>query len=194
MSGEYNGAEMRVPSPVKMTIADLDRLPDDGNRYELIDGELFVTASPFEPHQRVQLRFSRKLDEFAEEHDLGRVYTAPFDVYLTLPGATGQTRVQPDILFVSKERLHIIPDWVRGAPDLVVEILSESTARADVFEKRDVYRAAGVTEYWIVNTNDQTVMVYRFRTAQEPLVLSKEDTLTTPLLPGFELPVAYIFG
>lgn len=177
-----------------MTIADLDRLPDDGNRYELIDGELFVTASPFKPHQRAQIRLSRKLDEFVEEHDLGEVYTAPFDVYLTLPGATGQTRVQPDILVVSKARLHIVPDWVRGAPDLVVEILSESTARVDLYEKRDAYRAAGVPEYWIVNPHNQTVTVYRFQTSDAPLVLSREEALTTPLLPGFELPVAYIFG
>lgn len=184
---------MKVTTLAKMTIAELDRLPTDGNRYELIDGELFVSPSPFEPHQRAQMRLSRKLDQFAEDHDLGRVYTAPFDVYLSLPGATGDTRVEPDVLFVSKARLHIIQDWVRGAPDLVAEILSESTARADHYEKRDAYRAAGVREYWVVDPPHQTVTVHRFDAGEAPQVLSREQTLTTPLLPGFELPVAYLF-
>ena len=185
---------MKVAIPAKMTVAKLDRLPDDGNRYELIDGELFVSPSPLEPHQRASKRLIRKLDAFAEEHNLGEVYTAPFDVYLPLPAAAGDTRLQPDILFVAKARLHIIQDWVRGAPDLVVEILSESTARTDLYEKRDVYRAAGVSEYWIVNLLDRTVIIHRFATGEEPLVLSGGKVLTSSLLPGFEMQVAYIFG
>ncbi len=185
---------MKVALPTKMTIADLDRFPDDGNRYELIDGELFVSAAPLISHQRVLKRLFRKLDEFTESHDLGEVYCAPCDVDLALPRPTGDTRVQPDLLFVSKARVHIIQERVQGAPDLVVEILSESTARVDLYEKRDAYRAAGVPEYWIVNPHNQTVTVYRFQTSDAPLVLSREEALTTPLLPGFELPVAYIFG
>lgn len=139
------------------------------------------------------MQLSGELNQFVRKHDLGRVYTAPFDVYLTLPGATGETRVQPDILLVSKARLHIVQDWVRGAPDLVVEILSESTARAGLYQKRDAYRAAGVREYWVVDPSQQTATVHRFAAGEAPLVLSGEQTLTTPLLPGFELPVAYIF-
>ena len=185
---------MRVASPAKMTLAELDRLPDDGNRYELIDGELFVTASPFKVHQRAVQRLFRKLDHHVDGHDLGDVYFAPFDVYLTIPGATHETRVQPDILFVSKAREHIVMDWVRGAPDLVVEVLSESTARADLFHKRDAYRAAGVPEYWIVDPQQKTVTVHRFTAPDQPLVLSGDEKLTTPLLPGFELPVSYIFS
>ena len=184
---------MKVASPLKMTLADLDRLPDDGNRYELIDGELFVTASPFKVHQRSAKRLFRELDRFVDEHDLGEVYFAPFDVYLPIPGAAGATRVQPDILFVSKARMHIVTDWVRGAPDLVVEVLSESTARADLFDKRDAYRAAGVPEYWIVDPQQKTLTVHRFAAAEGPRVLSGDEKLTTPLLPGFELPVSYIF-
>jgi Uma2 family endonuclease len=184
---------MKVSTAAKMTIAELDRLPDDGNRYELIDGELFVAPSSFEIHQRIQMRLSRKLDEFADQQDLGRVYTAPFDVYLPLPQATGDTRVQPDILFVSKARSHIVHRWVRGAPDLVVEILSDATARADQYEKRDAYRASGVQEYWVVDPNRQNVTVHRFATGEAPHVLSGDETLTTPLLPGFELSVSFIF-
>ncbi len=184
---------MKVNSRAKMTIAELDRLPDDGNRYELIDGELFVSPSPFVIHQRIQLRLSGLLDQFAEKHDLGRVYTAPLDVYLTLPRAKGETRVQPDTLFVSKARSHIIQDWIRGAPDLVVEILSKATARADQNEKRDAYRAAGVQEYWIVDPNRQNVTVHHFATGEAPHVLSGDETLTTRLLPGFEISVSFIF-
>jgi len=185
---------MKVALPTKMTIADLERLPDDGNRYELINGELFVSAAPLMSHQRASKRLFRKLDEYVESHDLGEVYYAPLDVDLTLPGATGDTRVQPDILFVAKARVNIIQERVQGAPDLVVEILSESTARVDLFDKRDAYRAAAVKEYWVVNPGDQTVTVYRFATGEPRLVLSPKDTLTTPVLPGFQLSVAYIFG
>lgn len=184
---------MKVSLPAKMTIEELDRLPEDGNRYELIDGELFVTPSPFEPHQRARMRLSGRLYSFVEEHDSGRVYTAPFDVHLELPRATGQTRVQPDILFISKVRLPIINDWVYGAPDLVVEILSESTAHVDRYEKLDAYRAAGVAEYWIVDPFKRALIVHRFGTSEAPLLLSEAETLSTPLLPGFKLPVAYIF-
>ncbi len=177
-----------------MTIADLERFPDDGNRYELIDGELFVSAAPLKPHQRALKRLFRKLDEFVEENDLGEVYFAPFDVDLTLPGASGDTRVEPDLFFVSKARVNIIQERVQGAPDLVVEILSESTSRVDLYDKRDAYRAAAVKEYWVVNPGDQTVAVYRFATGEPRLVLFPKDTLTTPMLPGFQLSVAYIFG
>jgi len=185
---------MKIPSPTKLTIADLDRFPDDGNRYELIDGELFVSAAPFEPHQKVLKRLFRSLDRFAEEQGLGVVYFAPLDVYLSLPGATGQTRVEPDLLFVAKASMDIVREAVFGPPDLVVEVLSESTARADLFEKRDAYRSAGVAEYWVANPYDRTIIVHRFAGGGAPLVLSNVDRLTTPLLPGFELPVSSIFA
>lgn len=184
---------MKVSLLTKLTLADLDRMAADGNRYELIDGELFATPPPFEPHQRALLNLASELAEFADRHDLGHVYMAPFDVYLPLPGATRETRVQPDILFISKKRSHIIQGWVYGAPDLMVEVAGEPTARADYYEKRDAYRAAGVREYWVVNPNDQTVTVHRFETGEALRVLSREQTLTTPPLPGFELPVAYLF-
>lgn len=178
---------------VRMTIEELDCLPDDGNRYELIDGELFVTASPLKLHQFVSKRLFKRLDDHVDANDLGEAYCAPFDVYLKIPGATGPTRVQPDMLFVSKARSHIIRDWVRGAPDLVVEIVSESSGNVDYVEKRDVYDAAGVREYWIVNPFNKTTTVYRFGVAGSPFTLSGEDSLSSPLLPGFQLRLAELF-
>ena len=184
---------MKVSLPVKMTLEDLDRMPNDGNRYELIDGDLFVTASPFAPHQRVVTRLLLKLGSFVEQKGAGEVFVAPFDVHLTIPRAEGATCVEPDLLFISKARQHIVHRHVHGAPDLVVEVVSESSARADYFDKRDAYRAAGVREYWIVDTFSRGITVHRFETSEPARELSENDTLTTPLLPGFELPVGQVF-
>lgn len=182
---------MKVATLTKMTVADLDRLPDDGTRYELIDGELFVTPSPIRRHQRAHMRLVQKLGPFVEEHDLGELYSAPFDVHISLP-SKADTRVEPDILFISKGRLHIVQDWVYGAPDFVIEILSESTARADLYDKRDFYQAAGVEEYWIVDPGERCLIVHRF-TEGARKVLREDDVLRRPLFPGFELRAAYIF-
>ena len=129
----------------KFTYEDYKNTPED-ERYELIDGELIMAAAPKKAHQRVDMEFGGYLWLHVKENDLGEVYSAPFDVYLS------ETIVlQPDLLFVSKERLDIITeDNVQGAPDVVVEILSPSTASVDWNRKRELYAEYGVKEYWIV--------------------------------------------
>lgn len=177
---------------VKMTLEELDRLPDDGNRYELIAGELYVTPAPRIRHQRVSGRLFNRLYGFAEDHKLGFVFHAPTDV--TLDVAT-HTRVEPDLLFISKNRRSIIGEKdIQGAPELVVEIISKSTEWVDLQDKRDLYRKYGVVEYWIVDPDENYILVYRFSESAEPRKLLPGDVLTTPLLPGLRIALDDLFA
>lgn len=139
---------------VKFTYQDYRSLPDE-KRYELLEGELVMVPSPKEYHQRISGRLEFLLRAFVQEHDLGAVYDAPFDVVLS-----EETVVQPDIIFIAKERLEIITeDNVRGAPDLVIEILSEATAERDRIAKKLLYAKYGVKEYWLVDPQTKSIEV-----------------------------------
>lgn len=179
---------MKVSVP-KMTIEELDRLPDDGNRYELIEGEFFASPAPRSKHQRISSMLLGFLIPVVEGGDLGQVYHAPFDVSLGL-----QTRVQPDIVYISRARLHQIAEsGLFGPPDLAVEILSESTWRMDLSEKLDLYRRAGIQEYWIADPDERSITVHRFTESAGPRKLTRDETLTSPLFPGLEIPLRSIF-
>jgi Uma2 family endonuclease len=182
---------MKVGIP-KMTIEEWSRLPDDGNRYELIDGQLLVSPSPRPKHQRVLGNLLDFLRPYVKSRNLGAVYFAPFDVFLD-PGSP--TCVEPDILFIAANRLHLIDEkkGMIGAPELVVEIFSESTWRVDMREKKDLYRRTGVQEYWMADPDDRTLAVCRFAESDQPRTLAVADTLTSPLFPGLEIPLRSIF-
>ena len=126
---------MSVPNPrIKLTYRDYAHTPED-ERYELLDGELIITPAPAEVHQRVATLLGWRVAQFVSENDLGRVYVAPFDVVLSDTDV-----VQPDLLFISNERVHVVtPANVQGAPDLVVEILSPTSAERDRTFKRRLY-------------------------------------------------------
>ncbi|MXW68284.1 MAG: Uma2 family endonuclease [Gemmatimonadales bacterium] len=142
----------------EVTWRDAQRMPNDGSRYEAIGGVLHVTAAPRWRHQVVSARLLRKLCELLEDPGHGEVVPAPG---VEFP-ATGEG-VQPDILFVSNERRHIVEEaGLVGAPDLVVEVLSPSTAKRDRGVKRRLYERQGVREYWIVDLAEHRVDVYRF--------------------------------
>ena len=175
---------------IKFTYEDYKHTPED-KRYELIDGELILAAAPRRAHQRTDMRLGNRLYSFVEEHDLGEVYSAPFDVVLTDTDV-----VQPDLLFVSKERLHIInDDNIRGAPDLIVEILSPSTAGRDRTTKRTLYARHGVKEYWLVDTDARniTVMFLGEQGYEIMGTYGEGQTLTSPTLEGFTLHLSEIF-
>jgi Uma2 family endonuclease len=147
----------------QITWQDVQQLPDDGNRYEAIEGELYVTPAPKVHHQRVSRRLERALYALVQDSGLGEILHAPIGVEFP---ATAEG-VQPDIIFVSSERRGIVADdWIRGAPDLVVEILSPTTAARDRGVKRKLYERQGVAEYWIVDPDAAAVEVWRF--ADEP--------------------------
>jgi Uma2 family endonuclease len=177
----------------QLTYDDLLALPDDGLRHELIDGEHYVTPAPNLKHQAVMANLTAIIVPFIKRHDLGRLFPAPCDVVFS-----PRDVVEPDLLFVSREHLGLLTEQnVQGAPDLVVEILSPSTRKRDLGIKRQLYDRMGVCEYWLVEPSFETIEVFRRDAEALQLVteLSAEagDILTTPLLPGLEIPVAEIF-
>ena len=176
---------------LKFTYEDYKHTPDD-ERYELIDGALIIMApSPREAHQRTDMQLGTKLNTFVVDNDLGRVYSAPFDVVLSDTDV-----VQPDLMFISNERAHIITeDNIRGAPDIVIEILSPSTAGRDRTVKRALYAKHGAKEYWQVDTDAKAIAVLLLGADGYELagIYGKGQTLTSPTLPGFALDLADVF-
>ncbi len=176
---------------VKRTYEDYCATADD-KRYELLNGDLMMVPAPNRKHQGVLGRLHIELGRFTQEHGLGEVYVAPFDVVLSDTDV-----VQPDLLFISRAREHTITDEnVRGAPDLVIEILSPSTADRDVGYKHDLYSRHGVLEYWIVDPMAETVAVHRQRDGRLELAdtCGRRDSLGTALLEGLQIELDDIFA
>jgi Uma2 family endonuclease len=144
------------PNRPRWSYAEFARLPDDGNRYEVIGGELQVTPAPGTLHQRVLATLTARLTRFVEESELGWVLPGPVDVLF----AEGDY-LEPDLVFVRRERKGVISDrGIEAAPDLVVEIVSDSTAARDRGVKRERYAHFGVPRYWIVDPALAVVEVY----------------------------------
>ena len=187
--------DVRLSNPgVKLTYDDFLLFPDDGKRHELIDGEHFVTPSPNQKHQQIVLNFCLLIGNWLEQHSIGRLFLAPFDVVFTRFDV-----VEPDLLYMSTERAaEVLTDAnVQGAPELVIEIGSRGTRKRDETIKRRLYERSGVSEYWVVDPEIDVVRVYRRGSAgfDRPTELRTEagDTLTTPLLPGLAMPLSRIF-
>ena len=181
-------------SGLKLTYDDFLLFPDDGKRHELIDGEHYVTPSANARHQQIVGDLFGLIWTYLEAHPIGRVFVAPFDVVFSQFDV-----VEPDILYLSHDRATdvLTSANVQGAPDLVIEIGSPSTRQRDETIKRRLYESGGVFEYWVVDPDIDVVRVCcrsgeRF---DRPLELSREagDVLSTPLLPGLEMPLARIF-
>jgi len=172
------------PAVREWTYAEFARLPDDGNRYEVIAGELFVTPAPGSIHQAVSFRLSRLFGNFCEDQDAGTAYHAPYDVIF----GEGDY-MEPDLIFVRRDREdEVIKDHAAvAAPDLVVEILSDSTAHRDRGIKRERYAAYGVEEYWIIDINAKQVEVYRRIGGELHCARIENDWLSYRPLPGPEL-------
>jgi Uma2 family endonuclease len=178
----------------KLTYEDYLGLPEDGKRHEIIDGEHYVSPVPVLRHQIILANLLGHLAPLVHERHLGRVLLAPLDVVLSETDV-----VQPDILFVSTHHLDRLTEAnLQGAPDLAVEILSDSTRRTDEITKRRLYERHGVAEYWVVDPVLESIKVYR-RNAQDryeraaELTLEAADTLTTPLLAGLQIPLQAVF-
>ena len=181
------------PAQGAWTYDDFLRLPDDGQRYEIIRGVLYVTPAPAYKHQFVAGRFFRQADAFAEEHGLGVVLMAPFDVLL--PFGLG-TPVQPDVVYLRTEN---VPHWedksFKGVPDLVAEVLSPGTRRRDQQTKLAVYRDAGVPELWMLDPDAGRVVVHIFqeRRYTELCRGGRGEEVWSSVLPGFRLAVDSLF-
>lgn len=185
---------MALQPATTMTYDDYLRLPDDGRRYEIIRGELFVNPAPFTRHQRISRKLVVALDRHFMEYAGGEVFFAPMDVVFTRSDV-----VQPDVLVILDNNPVLHEKNVQGAPDLVVEILSEGNRRYDEVAKRRLYDEHGVHEYWIVDPELELVKIYRRNAANAyeraaEVSAEKGGVITTPLLPKFELAVADIFS
>jgi Uma2 family endonuclease len=189
--------EINMASSIEplLTVADLDAFPDDdGNRYELIGGELFVSRAPGIPHQRVLLNLELGLSDYLRANPVG----------ILVPGAgaifSDYDAVIPDLAFVCNERWDqvVTGEKFTGALDLVIEILSPGTQnrQRDLSAKRQLYGKYGVKEYWIVDSENREVLVLRLQgqALEEIVTLKADDELTSPLLSGFELKVSAIFN
>ena len=178
----------------KLSYEDYALIPDDGRRHEILDGEHVMSPAPKTKHQRIVLRLALSLECHADERGLGEVFVAPFDVLLS-----DHDIVQPDVCFVTDDRLGIVDeDNCKGAPDLVVEVLSDRTRRRDLVEKRRQYERFGVQEYWVADPATDAVQVFRrdaggayARVAE--LSAEADDVLTSPLVPDWHLALSRLF-
>lgn len=175
----------------RYTAQGFENLPPGPPYYELINNRLVMAPSLEIPHQRTSLSLVKKMDDFVEERNLGLVLEAPMDVELDEDNV-----FQPDILFISNKRLDIIKEArkIKGAPDLVVEILS-SNKKYDQEEEKYVYELHDVREFWLVDTKKKTVEVFENQ-RKEFVLLQKAyvgDTVRSKLLNGFEIAADYLF-
>lgn len=187
---------MRQPTieQIRWTVADLELLPDNGNRYEIVDGELLMTRAPRWSHQKVANNICTALNNWSEGSSLGEATTAPGILFSDVDN------VIPDVVWASYDRLEVLLDeaeHLTGAPELVVEVLSpgEKNERRDREVKLKLYGSQGVLEYWIVDKRLHPVQVYRRQQSVLKLartVLANEE-ITSPLLPGFTHLVSRFF-
>jgi Uma2 family endonuclease len=180
-------AQSSIDKPV-WTYADYCVLPQDFNRHEIIEGDHVVTPSPTTRHQRVLARLTSLLIVHVEAHGLGTVLAAPMDVLLAPTSV-----VQPDLLFISKERQVIIKEAnIQGAPDLVVEVLSPSTAAIDRGGKMALYARYGVSHYWILDARHLSLETYEIREGEYELTsqFKKDEVVKVRLFPDLAISLA----
>ncbi|MBA3944326.1 MAG: Uma2 family endonuclease [Herpetosiphonaceae bacterium] len=183
-----------IPGPEQgeWTYADYAAVPDDGHRYEIIEGVLYMAPAPGSAHQSAVTWFIFYLTTYVQVPGLGRVFTAPFDVELA-PG----TVVQPDVTVVLALNLGVVtPRGIVGAPDLVVEIASPSTATHDRSTKLQVYSQAGIREYWIVDPHAHTVelLVLEHGSYRTVSVFQGKALLPSAVVPGLPVRVEQFFA
>lgn len=184
-------AAEKWPPQGQWTYEDYKRLPDDGWRYEVIEGELHMAPALRPRHQEATINLATAMSQFARSKKLGKVYTAPIDVLLS--GLASP--VQPDILFIAGDRLDIVKEeFIEGPPDLIIEVLSPSNWLDDRRTKFRLYARAGVREYWIVDLEQRTIEVFARRGHSFALLNRYEpgDTVRSEVLPGFEVAVSEV--
>jgi Uma2 family endonuclease len=174
----------------RATIEDYESL-EEGAPYQLIAGELIMSPSPSFFHQSISMNLSIELGSFIKQKKIGVLIAAPIDVHLS-----DEDVYQPDLIFIRADRTRgIRKDKLRIIPDLVVEVLSPSTGYYDLTRKKEMYCSSGVTEYWIVNPEAETIeiMVKRGDIYQTEQFLHKTDTLESAMFPGFSMKIEDVF-
>lgn len=186
---------MSAASELRLTNADVEAMPDDGNRYEVIDGDLYVSSAPGFVHQTILVNIAVAFSGYLREHPIGRIAPGVGVVFDDYNGVT------PDLVFATNERISkaLEAGRFRSAPEIVIEILSPgvSNERRDRHVKRSLYASRGVDEYWIVDPGNRSVELHR-RDAAGALVLEEnlqqEDELTCAILPGLRIRVDTLFA
>ena len=181
---------MGASTALRFTYQDYLLLPED-RRYEVIDGDLFMTPAPTPYHQLVSKRIGHVLDDFVEKNRLGMVLYAPCDVVLSETDV-----VQPDILFVSAGRLAIVGEkFISAAPDLIVEVLSPATETRDRVAKTKLYAKKGVRELWFADPEAKTIelLVNSGEGFRREALAGSTETLRSVLLEGLEIPLDSVF-
>lgn len=178
---------LQDPFDRPLTHRDLDQIPEDGQRYETIDGVLYVTPFPSVSHQQAATQLTSILNHHVRRHQLGHVFAAGLKVVLDDPSGVG-----PDLVYISTARLDgLEADAYYGAPDLVVEVLSSKPA-LDSIVKKQKYARAGIPHYWIVDPEQRKMWIFELQADKYRLVAEHrdEDSFEPQLFPGLALPLS----
>lgn len=194
IKGRRKRRAVMFPSPVMekksvWTYGDYLKL-DDGKRYEIIEGELFMVPAPGLEHQRISRELEYRLLQYIKEKGSGELFDAPVDVIFDELSV-----VQPDIAFVSKENYGILQKkGIQGAPDLVIEIVSPSSLYKDAYQKKDIYEKFQVKEYWIVDPGNRAIQVFTLEGSRYEIFsfASEDEVIKSKVLQGFELKISDI--
>lgn len=180
-----------MATKTKLTYEDYEAFPDDGSRYEIIDGEMFMSPPPITAHQWASAELTWLLGSHIRQRGLGRLFYAPFAVMLS-----PHDIFEPDIVFISEGRMPLIDEkGMRGAPDLCIEIASPSTRAYDRTVKFERYARFGVNEYWIVDVDAQTVEVFSLENHSYTLlaIARGDEVIVSRVLPDLELHASALF-
>lgn len=181
----------RRKSSIRFTYEDYLQFPDDGKRFEIIDGELFMTPSPLTKHQRISGNLLYLLHSFLKTEDIGECFVAPLDVVISPTDV-----VQPDLFVVLHQNKNIITEKnISGAPDFIIEILSPSNSIMDLKRKRVLYEMYGVEEYWIVDPATETVLQLVLQNSQfvEIKKYLKDEIISSEVVKNFTIEIKKIF-
>jgi Uma2 family endonuclease len=179
-----------VTTAKKLTYADYEKIPADGFRHEIIEGEEYMTPAPNLDHQTVVLNVAALLRAYVLLKKLGRVFVAPTDVVLSPIDI-----VEPDVVFVSENHSSILAGKnIQGPPDLVIEVLSPSTATEDRGPKLALYDRAAVREYWMMDVANRTVEVREFGSPRRSRVYKEGQSFESALIPGLTIRLEDIFS
>ena len=184
-------AEKIIFDDLRFTYEDYLQLPDDGKRYEIIEGELVMSPAPKLSHQALLRNLVKYLLSFIEENKSGTLFFAPCDVVFS-----DLSIVQPDILFISNENRSIMKESnIQGTPDLIIEVTSPSTEDRDLGYKKRLYAKYGVREYWIVDPNREKIEVWNWESNRYVLsgFYEKSESAKSLLLSGFEVELEKVF-
>ena len=177
----------------RVPVDEWDLRPDDGNRYEIIDGDTYMASAPDIVHQIISTKAVTRLTNYLEENPIGLAVTTPGVIFDRYNG------VIPDVVYLSNEKCEtmIYGGKIHGAPDLIIEILSPGKANTDRdrITKLRLYERFGVAEYWIIDARRRYVEIYRLdgNALIRLQICQQDDELTSPLLPGFSCAVARLF-